>query len=158
MDKIQERINQLLALTADEMQDSLSEREDWEKKPASTGEIYYVKRKGWKNAGGFSENETRKGHPALVTNHCPKGKDVMKAVPGSTVKKANKHLFIPKKKIKYFKRVFNKKGSNYVLNYWRSVSRKQSITPYQVGEIHEDDKSRLKSEISKFSISGRVST
>ena len=152
MKKVQERINQLKSLAAEDMQDSLSEREDWEKNSASTGEIYYVKRKGWENAGGFSENESRKGHPALVTNYCPKGKDVMKAVPGSTVKKANKHLFIPKKKIKYLKRVFNKKGSNYVLNYWRTVSRKQSITPYQVGEIHEDDKLRLNSEMSKISI------
>ena len=153
MKKIQERINQLKSLAAEDMQDSLAEREDWEKKPASTGEIFYVKRKGWKNAGGFSENKTRKGHPALVTNHCPKGKDIMKAVPGSTVKKAHKHLFTPKKKIKYLKRFFDKKGSNYVLDYWRPISRKESITPYQIGEIHEDDKLRLNSEMTKISIS-----
>ena len=153
MKKIQERINQLKSLAAEDMQDSLAEREDWEKKPASTGEIFYVKRKGWKNAGGFSENKTRKGHPALVPNHCPKGKDIMKAVPGSTVKKAHKHLFTPKKKIKYLKRFFDKKGSNYVLDYWRAISRKESITPYQIGEIHEDDKLRLNSEMTKISIS-----
>lgn len=131
------------------MQDDLTERGQWEKNPASIGEIFYVKRIGWQNAGGFSDNITRAGHPALVTNDCPIGVPVMKVVPGSTVKKLNKRLFSPIYRVKYFKDHFVKNVSYYVLNYWRTVSRRRSVTPFKIGEIHVKDKARLRSAMIK---------
>jgi hypothetical protein len=150
MSELKERVDYLSLLTAESMLDDLPEREDWEKKCVSTGDIFYVRRKGWKNAGGFSDNLTRKGHPALATNSSPKGKDVMKVVPGSTVRKSRQWLFTPQQKVNYFKKEFDREGSNYVLNLWRTVSRKKTVTPFQIGQIQEEDKRRLCSEMSKF--------
>jgi hypothetical protein len=146
---IENRISYLDSLTSESMHDDLEEREEWEKKPVLAGDIYYVKRIGWKNAGGFSNNLTRNGHPALATNPSSKGKDVMKVVPGSTVRKSHQWLFTPQRKVNYYKREFDREGSNYVLDLWRTVSRKKSVTSYQIGQIHVEDKKRLCFEMSK---------
>lgn len=146
---IENRVSYLHSLTSESMQDNLSEREEWERKPVVAGDIYYVKTAGWPNAGGFSDNLTRKGHPALATNPIPKGKDVMKVVPGSTVRKSYQWLFTPQHKVNYFKREFDREGSNYVLKLWRTVSRKKAVTPFQIGQIHDEDKRRLEIEMSK---------
>jgi hypothetical protein len=73
----------------------------------------------------------------------------MKVVPGSTVRKSHQWLFTPQRKVNYYKREFDREGSNYVLDLWRTVSRKKSVTSYQIGQIHVEDKKRLCFEMSK---------
>ena len=50
-------------------------------------------------------------------------------------------------KVKYLKKFFRKSDSAYALDYWRTVSRKQSYAPYQVGSLNLEDTDRLQCEM-----------
>ena len=118
---------------------------EWKRKSYEVGEIFFIKRGKWKNAGGFSNNVKRAGHPGLLTIPSGKGSRILWLVPGtSTEPKGHKMFFRPRKDILYTKKGFKQKKSCYVLDYWRSVSRKG---PFTIGSLDPSDCELLQSKM-----------
>jgi hypothetical protein len=118
----------------------------WRRKAVNVGEIHYVLRRGWKGVEGFSE--TRDGHPGLVTVKARKGAPLMEVIPGtSRPDSVNRVLYFKPTPgtVTYHKKVFRKKHSAYVLDYWRPISRKES--PYIIGTLNNEDVDRLQCEM-----------
>ena len=110
---------------------------EWKRKNYDVGVIFFVKRKLWKNAGGFSTNDKKGGHPGLVTVPSRKGSGTIMVVPGTSSEPRGRMMFFcPKKQIQYNEKSFKQKKSSFVLDYWRSVSRNG---PFKIGKLHESD-------------------
>ena len=109
------------------------------------GDILFVKRKLWKNAGGFSDNPAKKGHPGLVTIPSPKASSTVMMVPGTSKEpKGHFYFFCPKGKINYTRKHFRGKSTSFVLDYWRPVSKNG---PYKIGNLSNSDKLSLENKM-----------
>lgn len=118
---------------------------EWKRKSYDVGAIFFIKRKLWKNAGGFSTNDKKAGHPGLVTVPSRKGSGTIMVVPGtSSEPRGHMMFFCPKKEIQYNEKSFKQKKSSFVLDYWRSVSRKG---PFKIGTLDPSDCELLQSKM-----------
>ena len=83
---------------------------EWKRKNYDVGVIFFVKRKLWKNAGGFATNDKKGGHPGLVTVPSRKGSGTIMVVPGTSSEPRGRMMFFcPKKQIQYNEKSFKQK-------------------------------------------------
>ena len=142
-----DRLQYLRSLTESSGDDSSSKLHlpEWKRKNYAVGEIFYVKRRFWKNADGFSTNEKRVWHPGLVTVTSKRGSGSFRLVPGTTSRPGgHSYFFCPKEEIKYSNPKWSGKKSSFVLDYWRTVSRKG---PFEIGKLAPSDTEMLQSKM-----------
>ena len=141
------RLDYLKSLKNQQDQESVDKLQlpAWKRKSHDVGELFFVKRRQWKNAGGFTTNEKKKGHPGLVTIKSKRSSGTFMLVPGTSAEPRGLMMFFcPKKEIQYTEKSFKQKKSSFVLDYWRSVSRKG---PFKIGILEPSDCELLQSKM-----------
>jgi hypothetical protein len=142
MFSVSDRLKYLQSLAESSGEDSSTNLHlsEWMRKNYAVGEIFFVKRRFWKNADGFSTNKKKKWHPGVVTIPSKKGTRRFYLVPGTTSKRRGysdwQKVFCPGKKIKYSKTKYETDESFFVLKYWGTVSRKD---PFEIGKLDASD-------------------
>ena len=111
-----------------------------------TGEIYWVGRHGWHNAGGFSSNTHKQGHPGLVCKNSRKHGKPVYLVPGSTSTNFyNTRKFTPKYPFLIDDHSHLKEGGHFVLDYKQPVAKR--LIGNRQGKLSSKDRQRFEKEI-----------
>ena len=113
------RLDYLKSLKNQQDQESVDKLQlpAWKRKSHDVGELFFVKRRQWKNAGGFTTNEKKKGHPGLVTIKSKRSSGTFMLVPGTSAEPRGLMMFFcPKKEIQYTEKSFKQKKSSFVLD------------------------------------------
>ena len=142
-----DRLQYLQSLSESSGEDSSTKLHlpEWKRKNHAVGDIFFVKRRLWKNADRFSTNEKRVGHPGVVTIPSKRGSGTFMLVPSTTSRPVgHSYFFCPKEEINYSNPKWSGKKSSFVLDYWRPVSRKG---PFEIGKLAASDAELLQSKM-----------
>lgn len=115
---------------------------DPNRRQAYTGEIYWVSRKLWKNADGFSTNESKNGHPGLVCKNSTNAGKPIYLVPGSTSKHYSKsEKFLPNEALHLDAGSCLNDDGHFVLEYFQPISKR--YVGKRQGKLSSSDRQRF---------------